>query len=75
MDGSTNSMLITYVVTVATGLYAVGSIVYFLKNKRFIGRSMFSTIAAVIVFFMGIYASVKGIPITQLQYLIESALR
>ncbi len=70
-----NQMLITYAVTLATGGFAIGSILYFVKNKRFIGRSVFSTIAAVIVFVMGIVASVKGIPITQLQYLIETMFK
>ncbi len=68
-------MLITYVITFITGAFAVGSIGYFIKNKRFIGRSVFTTIAAVIVFVMGIVASVKGIPITQLQYLIETTFK
>ncbi len=75
MDNPNNSMLITYIVTLATGGFAVGSILYFVKNKRFIGRSMFTTIAAALVCIMGIVASVKGIPITQLQYLIETSFK
>ncbi len=67
-----NQMTITYLVTAFTGIYTVGSIVYYVKNKRFIGRSVFTPIASLIVFIMGVIAIVKGIPITQLQYLIES---
>ncbi len=70
-----SQMMITYLVTAATGFFSVGSIVYFIKNKRFLGRSVFSTIASIIVFGMGVYASIKGIPLTQLQVLIENMFK
>ncbi len=70
-----SEMMITYVVTAVTGIFSVGSIVYFIKNKRFIGRSFFSTIASIIVFCMGAYASIKGMPLTQLQALIENMFK
>ncbi len=64
-------MLITYAVAVLTGAYGIASIIYFSKNKRFLGRSPISTIAAIIVCFMAIYAIYKGVSISQMQYLIE----
>ncbi len=70
-----DQMMLTYIITGFSGVYAVASIMYYMKNKRFIGRSVFSTIAFIIVFIMGIIAIVKGIPITQLQYLIETMLK
>ncbi len=69
-------MLITYIVTAATGIFAIASIVYFIKNKRFIGRrGPLMVIASILVFAMGILGIVKGIPITQVQYLIESTFK
>ncbi len=70
-----NQMMLTYIITAISGAFAAGSIVYFTKNKRFIGRSSFTTIASIIVFIMGIYSIMKGIPLNQLQYLIESSFQ
>lgn len=67
-----NQMMLTYIITALCGLFSISSIMYFLKNKRFIGRRSFTTIAAVIVTAMGLFAIIKGVPITQIQYLIES---
>ncbi|PID82340.1 MAG: hypothetical protein CSB16_01885 [Clostridiales bacterium] len=67
-----DQMTITYLVTAFTGIYALGSIAYYVKNKRFIGRNAFAAIASVVVCILGVISIVKGIPITQLQYLIES---
>ncbi len=70
-----NPMLITYIVTGFCILFAISSIMYFTKNKRFIGRSPIITIAAILVGVMGVFATVKGIPINQVQFLIESMFR
>ncbi len=71
-----DSMLLTYIITAATGFSAVSSILYFIKHKKFLGRrGLLTTVASALVFIMGIIAIIKGIPITQLQYLIESIFK
>ncbi len=71
-----NPMLLTYIITAATGVFAISSIIYLIKNKRFIGRrGLISTVASIIVFVMGVIGIFKGIPITQIQYLIEHTFK
>ncbi len=67
-----NQMLITYIVCASTGLMSIASIIYFIKNKRFIGRNILTTVGSIIVFVLCLVAIFKGIPITQLQYLLEN---
>ncbi len=70
-----DQMTLTYIIAVISGIYSVASIIYYKKNKRFIGRRVSTTFFMIIVFFMSIFAIIKGIPLTQLQFLIESMFR
>ncbi len=67
--------ILTLLITVASGLFSFSSVAYFMKNKRFIGRRISTTIASFIVFAMGILALIKGVSITQIQFLIENMFK
>ncbi len=70
-----DQMTMTYVIAAGTGLFTAGSIFYYTKNKRFLGRSVFTTIASALVFIMCIYGIIKGVSILNVQAMIESMMR
>ncbi len=67
-----DQMMLTYIITGFSGVYSTASIIYYVKNKRFLGRY---TLAFTIIFIMGMLSIERGIPITKIQYLIESFIK
>ncbi len=66
-----NSMLLTYIITLACALLLIGTVIQYQKTKKLSGKNIKTAIASLLVLIMGIIATIMNIPITSIQAIIE----